>query len=262
MICKLVKNANKLLYVGAGHHIEPVIHFPNTKNFVFIDSQPRSEFDSFHPKFYSGFYREHFLNNLVASCQYYGFILNSFNVLDKNYYKNIITKKWYYSSWFYKIPADINPTMLVFYNHKTQQKLTYYVSTNIKYNMNKTLENDIATCDGIIVSGYFPEKEILSYFVSPKVFFGYTDTSYVLEYDTPSDLDNNILFFLHNYICNTQYYFTEFYMVCNNSGVIIKCQDFKHFVKTHEEYRKQKHQLEDNDDNTDSVNSLLVNDEY
>jgi hypothetical protein len=254
----MIRHANKILYVGAGHHIEPVKHFPGTKNFVFIDSQPRSEFDSVHPKFYSGFYRGHFLNDLVASCQYYGFILDSFTVLDKNYYKKIITKKWYYSSWFYKIPADINPTMLVFHNNKTQQKLTYYVSTNIKYNMNPILENDIATCDGIIISGYFPEKQILQYFVSPKVFFGYTDTGYILEYDDQAEEDNNILYFLHNCICNTQYYFTGFYMVCNDSGVILKCQDFKHFVEVQEEYYKKR--LEHDDDNTDSVNSLQFND--
>ncbi len=251
----MIKHANKILYIGAGYHIEPVKHFPETKNFVFIDTQPRSEFDSSHPKFYSGFYRAHFLNELVASCQYYGFILYSFTVLDKNYYKKIINKKWYYSSWFYKIPADINPTMLVFHNHKTQQKLTYYASTNIKFNMSKILENDIATCDGIIVSGYFPEKEILNYFVSPKVLFGYTDTSYVLENDEDKQ---NILHFLHNCICNTQYYFTEFYMVYNNSGVIIKCQDFKHFIDSQEDYYKE--QINENSDtNSYSEKSLEFN---
>jgi hypothetical protein len=125
--------------------------------------------------------------------------------------------------------------------------------------MNKTLETDIATCDGIIVSGYFPEKEILRYFISPKVFFGYTDTSYILDSDDPYQEDNNILYFLHNCICNTQYYFTEFYMIYNDSGVILKCQDFKHFVELHEEYNNQIiQQITDN--NTDSVNSLNFND--
>ena len=71
--------------------------------------------------------------------------------------------------------------MLVFHNKKTQQSLTYYASTNIKFNMSKILENDIAQCDGIIVSGYFPEKEILNYFVLPKAFFGYTNTCYYLD---------------------------------------------------------------------------------
>lgn len=55
MICKLVKHVNKILYVGADLHITPVTHFPQTKQFIFIDSQPRSEFESTHPKFYNGF---------------------------------------------------------------------------------------------------------------------------------------------------------------------------------------------------------------
>lgn len=248
MSCKLVKHANKILYVGSGCHIEPVKHFSETKTFVFIDSQPRSEFDSFHPKFYNGFYRSHFLNDLIDSCQNYGFTLDSYLILNKNYYKKIITKKWYYTSWIYKIPDDINPTMLVFLNKNTQQKIIYYISTNIKFNMNKNLEIDIATCDGIIVSGYFPETEILQYFIRPKVFFGYTDTCYIIENDTPKEEKNNITYFLHNCICNTQYYFIDFYMVYNDSGVIIKCQDFKHFFECSEEYHSEKRKLLDDQD--------------
>jgi len=228
----MISKPNKILYVGAGHHIEPVTHFPETKYFVFIDSQPRSEFDTAYPKYNFVFYKEHFLNNLIASCKSYEFILDSFTILDKNYYKKIITKKRYYISWFCKIPSNINPTMLVFKNNKTHQQLTYYISTNIKFNMNKILENDIASCDAIIVSGYFPEKLILQYFVSPKVFFGYTNTGYILEYDNQVEEKNNILYFLHNCICNIPYYFTEFNMVCYNSGVIIKCHDFKHLVES------------------------------
>lgn len=129
--------------------------------------------------------------------------------------------------------------MLVFTNTKTKQTIRYYISTNIKFNMNKILENDIATSDGIIVSGYFPETEILRYFSTPKTFFGYTDTCYIIEHDAPKEEDNTIINFLHNCICNTQYYFTEFYMVHNDSGVIIKCQDFKHFIECSQEYHNE-----------------------
>ena len=143
----MVNNPIKLLYIGAGLHIEPVKHFPQTKNFVFIDSQPRSEFDSSYPKFYLKFYRSNFLNELVDSCLYYGFILDSYTFLDKTYYKKIISKKWYYTSCIYKIPSDINPVMLVFYNRRTQQKLTYYASTNIIFNMSKTLKKSVKKFD-------------------------------------------------------------------------------------------------------------------
>lgn len=251
------KHCNKILYVGAGCHIEPVKHFPLTKLFVFVDSQPRSECDSFHYKFNKNFYRQHFINDLISTCQYYGFLFDSYTILDKKYSKKIINKAWYYTSWFYKIPNDINPTMLVFINNKTQQKLIYYISTNIKFNMNKYLLNDIGTCDGIIVSGYFPEKDILQYFIKPKAFFGYTNTCYYIKNDDSNEKENNILYFLHNCICNTQYYFTGFYMVSNDSGVIAHCQSFSHFLESIE-YHDELVRREIEDDNTDNTDISFV----
>lgn len=235
----MIKHCNKILYVGSGLHITPVTHFPETKYFVFVDSQPRSQFDSSHPKFYNEFYRPYFINDLIAMCQHYGFIVESYSVLDKNYYKKVISKKWQCSSWFYKIPSDINPTVLNFKNNKTKQSIRYYVSTNIKFNMNKVLENDIATSDGLIVSDYFPEIDILSYFSRPKTFFGYTNTCYNISSSFSSDTDNTILYFLHHSICNTLYYFKEFYMIHDDSGIIIKCEDFNSFldnIKEHDNF--------------------------
>lgn len=233
-----MSHANKILYIGAGYHIEPVTHFPQTKTFIFVDSQPRSDVDTFHPKFSTKYYKPYFVNDIIAICQHYGFILETYSILDKTYYKQIINKKWYYTSWIYKIPTDINPTMLVFLNNKTQQTLIYYISTNIKFNINDTLAKDISTCDGIIVSDYFPETKILKYFVKPKIFFGYTDTSYFINYD--SNKENTILYFLHNCSFNIPYYFIDFFMVHNDSGVIIKCQDFRHFCECIQDYHNDK----------------------
>ena len=41
-----MNHPKKLLYIGAWDHISPVMHFPKTKEFIFIDTQPRSEFDN------------------------------------------------------------------------------------------------------------------------------------------------------------------------------------------------------------------------
>jgi hypothetical protein len=221
---------NKILYVGTGCHIEPVTHFLKTKTFVFIDSQPRSEFDSDCPKFNETFYRPDFLNQLIDTCQHYDFEIESCTVLDNNYHKKINYNKWYWLYCFNKPPININPTMLVFFNKKTQQKIIYYVSTNIKFNMNEQLLSDINTCDAIIVSGYFPETQILQYFSSPKIFFGYTNTCYDVKPNPNKEKDNNIIYFLNNCICNTQYFFVDFYIVYEETGIISKCNDFKHFL--------------------------------
>jgi len=229
----MIKHANKILYLGAGTHIESVTHFPETKLFIFIDTQPRSKFDTIHPKFFKGFYEEKFINHLMESCNHFGFKLESNNIIDNNYYKNIISKKWYFSSWIYKIPLYINPTLLVFYNSETKQKIKYYISTNIKFNICKILYEDIKTCDGFIVRNHFPDIEILKYFELPKVFFGYNNISYFID---PNSNDINIITFLHNYLCNTQYYFTEFYLINNDNGIIYKCQDFKNLYELSQEH--------------------------
>ena len=246
---------NKILYVGAGCHIEPVRHFPKTKLFVFIDSQPRSEFDSECPKFNSQFHNPQFLTNLIESCRHYGFNIESYYTIDKKYYKKIISKTWYYMSWFYKPPSNVNPAMLVFHNKRTRQKIIYYVSTNIKFNMNNILENDISTCDGIIISGYLPEAEILQHFSRTKIFFGYTNTSYNVDTKSSQIKDNNIIYFLHNCICNTQYFFTDFYVVYEDSGTIKKCNNFKHFLETVDQYHYQINQriLEEDTNSSDSI---------
>jgi hypothetical protein len=241
---------NKILYIGAGLNIQYVQHFPDTKNFVFIDSLPRSKSETLNPKFNPENYKCNFINDLFIICNHYGFQIDSFTNLDKKYHKKIISKFWYYTSWIYKIPIDINPIRLVFFNKKTNQKISYYISTNILHNMNKILQHEINTCDGILVSEYYPENEILRYFVKPMIFFGYTNTSYQIDFSYPTKENDNIIYFLYNCICNTKYYFSDFYMVQSEDGLIVKCNDFNHFLTNVDNYNNNIRQLID-DDNTE-----------
>ena len=75
MICNLINNANKILYIGAGCHIEPISHLINTNEFVFIDTQPRNEFYYVYTKFNNSLYKNNFINQLTTECSYYGFCL-------------------------------------------------------------------------------------------------------------------------------------------------------------------------------------------
>ena len=52
----------KVLYIGPWHHIQPVQDFPLIKEFIYIDTQPRSEFDEL--SYYQGFYKERFYEDL------------------------------------------------------------------------------------------------------------------------------------------------------------------------------------------------------
>jgi hypothetical protein len=209
-----MKYANKILYIGAGCHIKPVTHFKQTKEFIFIDTQPRSENESIFPKFNKEFYKEHFINNLEAEFVNYGFTVDTFYKLDNKYFNKIISWKQYIYYCFHKVPKFVNPMVIIFINKKTNQKVRYYISTNFQLNMNKILKNDINSCDGMIVSGYDPHVDILDFFDCPKIIFWYIGTDCVIDDNNLDTREKDRLsYFLKNCICNTQYFFKEFYLV-------------------------------------------------
>lgn len=221
-----MKYSNKILYIGTGLHIEPVKHFIDTKVFVFIDTQPRSQFDNYHPKFNKYFYGRNFYSKLIETFWKKGFILENTNEFDNNYYKKIMSLKKRIKYFLKGIPPFLNPTLLVFSNHRTNQQIHYYISTNINFNMTPILQSDIQSCDGIIVSGYNPDIKLLQYIKKPINFFGYTKTSYVID---KTDYDANkqsIIYFLQTSPSNIKHYFKEFFVVVKETGVIYKCADF------------------------------------
>ena len=99
-------HANKILYIGAGCHIEPVSHLTETKEFVFIDTQPRSEYETLDPSFDSQYYRYQFLINLEAECSNYGFELETSCEFDNNYFNQIISWKQYFFYCFHNIMIE------------------------------------------------------------------------------------------------------------------------------------------------------------
>lgn len=230
-------HTNKILYIGSNIHIEPINHFPNTKDFVFIDTQPRSEFDTYHPKFNIHCYRPKFYSNLIKTCQQYGFILKSSYELDSNYYKNILSWKKKFEYFVQGFPEFINPTLLVFINNITNQTINYYISTNIKFNMTPILCSDIESCDGIIISGFYPDIELLKYIKQPICLFGYTNTYYIIEKPNNDFDKQNIIYYLQTFNDNIKYYFKDFFVIVKETGVIYKCTNFDNFKLTIEKHK-------------------------
>jgi|688.fasta_scaffold379571_1 hypothetical protein len=217
----------KLLYVGAGCNIKTVVHFKDATEFIFIDTQPRSNDEKYSTKFNKNNYVSDFIRNLIEECTKYGFLFHMDYQLDKSYYKKILSWKQCYYNNYHKRFVYINPTLLVFRNIITNQTLKYYISVNIKLNVTNMLHIDIESCDGILVNGYYPEIEILRYFDKPKAFYGYTNANYTIDTTTFSkETDNNIIYFLQNCICNTQYYFDAFYMIDEETGETEQYVDF------------------------------------
>ena len=129
--------------------------------------------------------------------------------------------------WFGRIKEmfpHICPTLLTFFNHKTGQKLKYYISTNILVNMCWDLENDIANSDGLIISGYHPDKKLLEYIGNPINLYCYSGTCYKLDDDEVDDYDN-LIYWSFNNLKLVNKYFNQIYMVNKHQGNIVQCEN-------------------------------------
>ena len=150
---------NKILYIGAADHIQPVRDFSEAKEFIFIDSQPLY----FRPG--SG-YCERSMYMLFFTLSVYGFKKVEERILDT--LDNTSDK------------AYINPTLLIFQNESTGQILKYYVSCPFPFEFSNKDEvlKDIGECDGLVVSGFFPDAQLFDYFKNMKSFIGYSKSCF------------------------------------------------------------------------------------
>ena len=221
---------NTLLYVGAGGDIRPLLHFKECANFIFVDTQPRSGFDSSN-SFNDGFYNTGFVSNIIIDYAHIGFTVDTIVLLDEQYYKKILNTTPQQLINYMECPIEyINPTLFVFINHVTKQTIKYYVSTNILYNMNDELSTDLKKANGLIISGYYPDKQLLTHISCPIHFFGYTETYYgviTAENFDESEL-NTIMNVLdmhvleHDNVMSYQPYFDKFYSVNRDTGEFVE----------------------------------------
>ena len=180
---------NKLLYIGTGLHINPITKFKNTKEFIFIDTLPRSEYSETKINYNNNFY-----NDLIDKLDDYNFTLN--NKINNN---KIITS-----------------TLLEFYNHKTNQKVNYYISTNFVCDNNNNLINDIQSSDALIVSSMYPNKKLFNYFTFPKKLFCYYSVIYNFKRDHWLDEEYDESIFKVLDADPNSKYFEEMYLIRYN----------------------------------------------
>jgi len=226
-----MESIKKILYVGTGLHIQPTVHFRKVKEFVFIDTQPRTKMDN--PRFYKACYQSNFYDELIDKCRAFGFEFSSMKELDSYYYRKIMTikQRLYYSLYDIK-PQFINPTLITFINPKTKQTIKYYISTNIEYNMTDELVTDIKDSCALIVSGYHPSMKLLKYFTKPKIFIGYSDTSYDFANNLFIEETDNIIYMLNKKVginsstdIKTTEYFSKYFLIFKFSGQVCECED-------------------------------------
>jgi hypothetical protein len=190
---------NKLLYIGTGLHINPIINFKNTKEFIFIDTLPRSEYSETKINYNNNFYY-----NLIDKLDDNNFTLNT--KINNN---KIIT-----------------PTLLEFYNNITNQKVNYYISTNFVHDNSNNLITDIQSSDALIVSSMYPNKKLFNYFTFPKKLFCYYSVIYNFKRDhwLDEEYDDSIFKVLDNE--PNSKYFEEMYLIRHN-----KIQKFNSIIE-------------------------------
>ncbi len=207
---------NKVLYLGAWDHIEVINYFPNCNEFILIDTKPRSEHDEKY-YFYKGFYRELFIKIITKKCKKYGFNLDQIIELDTNYINKIKNIESNDNININSIPY-INPHLLIFKND-SNRIIKYYISTNILFNMCPMLEKDIYEADSLYVAGYYPDCELLKYFLNKKKnFVGDNKTYYNKDYDDDYNHIINI---------NLDDYFDNYYLVWREKSMVIICDSLE-----------------------------------
>lgn len=169
-----------LVYIGAWSDFSVVRFFSTTKKFIFVDTQPRNEFDDDYSIKESLYERPYFLQQIFEAAEIEGFELISKKVL-KVYSKNKLK----------------NPTL---YNFKSNnQEIDYYVSSNFKKDNLLELNKEINKCNGIIVSGYFPHSDLLKLMKTNINIYLMSGTYYSkVNFNETGEDENNIINYLYD----------------------------------------------------------------
>lgn len=227
----------KLLYMGPWFHIEPTLHaeFKNVNEFIYVDLQPRGENDKL--PYRETDYKHNFINELTKKCYYFGYDLMDDYPIDDEYVYALLKGEQQHN-WENKFPY-INPHVFIFKNKYTHQTLKYYISTNFLYNMNPELRNDICSADGLILSGYFPNKELLRYFTGPKTIIGFTETYFPHESELEDKVytESIIPALFDDTNGNLSSRVNQYYLMSIHTTHMIKCKSMHDmYIKSEYEY--------------------------
>ena len=150
-----------LLYVGAWSHVDPILHFPSCRVFVFVDSQPRCQHESeLVPS-------DTFVEEVTDACAQIGFFMVQRTLLSHT------------DASLDSLDVAYHPTLYVF-KDELGRELRYYMSVTIgnPAQMGGIL-CDLQRCTGLIVSGHHPHADLWNH-VTIQDIYCYTRTWYSL----------------------------------------------------------------------------------
>lgn len=155
----------RAVYIGAGTDIIPVLMFPNIKEFIFIDSQPFSEFGDMtytddgatgnakrNERHINLFSRPHFLKELEQAMRQNNYVIKQHEV--DNY---------------------------ILFEGGDGQTIKYYYSCAFPEHVEERLMFELAECDTIILCGHDPHISILNMIQPEPTVIGNDNTIYKCE---------------------------------------------------------------------------------
>jgi hypothetical protein len=185
---------NKAIYIGAGLDILPALLFPALKEFIFIDSQPFSEF---------GTHTYHIEGENHISTQ---------DVLKKDRFDNLFSRPTFMPT-LEKVMTNNNfqqskstPDYILYHNQITNQNIKYYYSCSFPEYLDNEIISEIKSCNTIIVCGHNPSKVVLDLIQSPTYLIGNNRTYYGYDSDEDDSEKKIIMPILENPSLINKYY--------------------------------------------------------
>ncbi len=158
---------NKAVYIGAGLDIIPVLVLNKINTFIYIDSQPISEFGMFYWND-KKMYRKHFLPKLEK-------------LMKNNNFTKTIQKNNY-----------------IEYTNKIQT-IKYFINTPFPEKITDEIEKEIRECNTLIIAGYNPNNKIIEIMPNLKNIIGNCHTCYNHnDYEDENEKNNSTFNYLIN----------------------------------------------------------------
>lgn len=165
------------VYFGAGLDLKIIKNIPEVENFVFIDSQPNSEFgleENWHKD-------QSYIFNCI--CPGWAPFVNGFS--RPNFIPNL--KKTAIEENMILISEEVNKKLTFQYNNQT---IDYFLNISVPHHL-PLIKNDIKNYDHLIVAGFFPHHYILNYTTKNITFWGNTNTIYKQNTENNCLCNNN-----------------------------------------------------------------------
>ena len=177
------------VYVGAGLDLKIIKNIPEVKNFVFIDSQPHSEFGIDENWTHDSSYI------FSCICPKFAPFINTYS--RPNFISDL--KKTAIKEDFKLVSEEVNKKLKFEYKDQT---INYFLNTSIQQHL-PFIKNDIKNFDNLIIAGFFPHHYILNYTTKNITFWGNTNTIYKniqnnCLYNNQDEDENTVVYKLNN----------------------------------------------------------------